>query len=264
MTGKLHIVGVGPGHHDHMTFRAKEVIAKSDTIVGYETYVNLVQDLIEGKTVYRYAMTQEVERAHQCIDLAKSGKIVSLVSSGDPGIYGMAGLIYETLAESGWDPKDDLQVEIIPGVSALNSCASIIGSPLMTDFAVVSMSDLLVPWEIIEKRVESAAQGDFVIVIYNPASKKRIHQLQDTRKILLKYRKPTTPVAIIKGAFRDSETIVITNLENLPNYSDQLGMITTVIIGNSSTYTYKDLMINPRGYKSKYNLEEQTNPNLKV
>ncbi|MCA9827644.1 MAG: precorrin-3B C(17)-methyltransferase [Nitrosopumilus sp.] len=264
MTGKLYIVGVGPGHHDHMTFRAKEVIAESDTIVGYETYVNLVQDLLESKTVYRYAMTQEVERAHQCIDLAKSGKIVSLVSSGDPGIYGMAGLIYETLAETGWDPKNGLQVEIIPGVSALNSCASIIGSPLMTDFAVVSMSDLLVPWEIIEKRVKSAAQGDFVIVIYNPASKKRIHQLQDTRKILLKYRKPTTPVAIIKGAFRDSETIVMTNLENLPNHSDQLGMITTVIIGNSSTYTYKDLMINPRGYKSKYNLEEQTNPNLKV
>ena len=131
MTGKLYIVGVGPGHHDHMTFRAKEAIVESDTIVGYETYVNLVQDLIEGKTVYRYAMTQEVERAHQCIDLAKSGKIVSLVSSGDPGIYGMAGLIYETLAETGWNPNDDraVHVEIIPGVSALNSCASIVGSP---------------------------------------------------------------------------------------------------------------------------------------
>jgi len=124
----------------------------------------------------------------------------------------------------------------------------------MTDFAVVSMSDLLVPWEIIEKRVEAAAQGDFVIVVYNPASKKRIHQLEETRKILLKYRKPTTPVAIIKGAFRESETIVMTDLESLPNHSDTLGMISTVIIGNSSTYTYKDLMINPRGYKSKYNL----------
>ena len=264
MTGKLYIVGVGPGHHDHMTFRAKEVIVESDTIVGYETYVNLVSDLIEGKTIHRYAMTQEVERAHQCIDLAKSGKIVSLVSSGDPGIYGMAGLIYETLAETGWNPKDGLKVEIVPGVSALNSCASIVGSPLMTDFAVVSMSDLMVPWEIIQKRVESAAQGDFVIVIYNPASKKRVHQLQDARKILLKYRKSTTPVAIIKGAFRESETIVMTNLENLLNHSDQLGMISTVIIGNSSTYNYKNLMINPRGYKSKYNLEEQTNPDLKV
>ncbi|MDE0266676.1 MAG: precorrin-3B C(17)-methyltransferase [Thaumarchaeota archaeon] len=259
MAGKLFIVGVGPGHHDHMTFRAKEAIAQSDTIVGYETYVNLVKGLIDGKTVYRYAMTQEVERAQQCIDLARSGKTVSLVSSGDPGIYGMAGLIYETLAESGWNPsaKDgaaDPEVEIVPGISALNSCASIVGSPLMTDFAVVSMSDLLVPWEVIVKRVEAAAAGDFVLVIYNPASKRRIHQLQDTREILLRHRKPETPVAIIKGAFRDSETVVLTDLQSLPDHSDKLGMISTVIVGNSSTYTYGDLMINPRGYTSKYRL----------
>lgn len=255
MAGKLYIVGVGPGSHDHMTFRAKEVIEKSDTIVGYDTYVTLVEDLIEGKDVYRYAMTQEVERAKQCIDLAQEGKTVSLVSSGDPGIYGMAGLIYETLAEAGWDPKTGLEVEIIPGVSALNSCASLVGSPLMTDFAVVSMSDLLVPWEIITKRVEAAAQGDYVIVIYNPSSKKRIHQLQDTRKLLLKYRKPDTPVAIIKGAFRDSQSIVMTDLQNMEEHADKLGMISTVIIGNSSTYNFKNLMINPRGYTSKYNLQ---------
>lgn len=255
MTGKLYIVGVGPGSHDHMTFRAKEVIEESDTIVGYDTYVSLVDDLIKGKDIYRYAMTQEVERAKQCIDLAQEGKIVSLVSSGDPGIYGMAGLIYETLAEAGWDPKTGLKVEVIPGVSALNSCASLVGSPLMTDFAVVSMSDLLVPWEIITKRVEAAAQGDYVIVIYNPSSKKRIHQLQDTRKLLLKYRKPSTPVAIIKGAFRDSQTIVMTDLENMEEHADKLGMISTVIIGNSSTYNFKNLMINPRGYTSKYNLQ---------
>lgn len=256
MVGKLYIVGVGPGNHDHMTFRAKQVIEESDTIVGYETYVNLVEDLIDGKEVHRYAMTQEVERAHQCIDLAKSGKIVSLVSSGDPGIYGMAGLIYEVLAEEGWDRKTGLSVEIIPGVSSLNSCASLVGSPLMTDFAVVSMSDLLVPWEIIVKRVEAAAQGDFVIVIYNPASKKRIHQLQDTRKILLKYRSPNAPVAIVKGAFRESQEIVLTDLENMEEHNDKLGMITTVIIGNSSTFRYRDLMINPRGYTSKYNIIE--------
>jgi precorrin-3B C17-methyltransferase len=262
MTGKLYIVGVGPGHHDHMTFRAKQVIQESNTIVGYETYVNLVEDLIAGKEVHRYAMTQEVERAHQCIDLAKSGKIVSLVSSGDPGIYGMAGLIYEVLAEEGWDRKNGLYVEIVPGVSSLNSCAALVGSPLMTDFAVVSMSDLLVPWEIIVKRVEAAAQGDYVIVIYNPSSKKRIHQLQDTRKILLKYRSPTTPVAIVKGAFRESQTIVLTDLENLENHADQLGMISTVIVGNSSTYMYQDLMINPRGYTSKYNIiDPQKNRN---
>lgn len=255
MTGKLYIVGVGPGAHDHMTFRAKQVIEESNTIVGYDTYVGLVEDLIQGKEIHRYAMTQEVERAKQCIELAQSGKIVSLVSSGDPGIYGMAGLIYETLAEAGWDPKTGLEVEVVPGVSALNSCASLIGSPLMTDFAVVSMSDLLVPWEIITKRVEAAAQGDYVIVIYNPSSKKRIHQLQDTRKLLLKYRKPSTPVAIIKGAYRDSQVIVITDLENMEEHADKLGMISTVIIGNSSTYNFKNLMINPRGYTSKYNLQ---------
>ncbi|MEO9277669.1 MAG: precorrin-3B C(17)-methyltransferase [Nitrososphaera sp.] len=256
MTGKLYIVGVGPGHHDHMTFRAKQVIEESDTIVGYETYVNLVEDLIDGKEVHRYAMTQEVERAHQCIELAQSGKIVSLVSSGDPGIYGMAGLIYEILADQGWDRDTGLYVEIVPGVSSLNSCAALVGSPLMTDFAVVSMSDLLVPWDIIIKRVEAAAQGDFVIVIYNPASKKRIHQLQDTRKILLKYRTPNTPVAIVKGAFRESQEIVLTDLENMEKHQDKLGMITTVIVGNSSTFKYKDMMINPRGYTSKYNIAE--------
>lgn len=258
MGGKLYIVGVGPGSHDHMTFRASEAIAESDTIVGYETYVNLVQDMIAGKDVYRYAMTQEVERAQQCIDLARSGRTVSLVSSGDPGIYGMAGLIYETLAEQGWSPADGLPVEVIPGVSALNSCASIIGSPLMTDFAVLSMSDLLVPWEIIVKRVEAAASGDFVIVIYNPSSKKRIHQLQDTRRILLRYRGPETPVAIIKGAYRDSQSVVLTDLEHMEDHSGKLGMISTVIVGNSSTYRYRNLMINPRGYKSKYNLGTST------
>ena len=254
MSGRLYIVGVGPGHHDHMTYRAREAIAESDTIVGYTTYVNLVEDLIQDKDVYSYAMTQEVERARQCIDLAESGRTVSLVSSGDPGIYGMAGLIFEMLAESGWDPKTGLPVEIVPGVSALNSCSAIVGSPLMTDFAVLSMSDLLVPWDIIEKRVEAAAAGDFVIVVYNPASKRRIHQLREARSIILKYRSSKTPVAIIKGAYRNSQTVVLTTLEGLPDHADKLGMISTVIIGNSSTYTYGDLMINPRGYRSKYDI----------
>ena len=155
------------------------------------------------------------------------------------------------------NPKTGLQVEIIPGVSALNSCASLIGSPLMTDFAVVSMSDLLVPWEIIVKRVEAAAAGDYVIVIYNPSSKKRIHQLQDTRKILLEHRSPSTPVAIIKGAYRETESITMTDLEHMEEFADKLGMISTVIVGNSSTYNFNDLMINPRGYKSKYNLQAE-------
>lgn len=252
--GKLYVVGVGPGHHDHMTFRAKQVIEESKIIVGYDTYVSLISDLVGDKEVYRYPMTQEVDRANQAIGFAEKGSVVSLVSSGDPGIYGMVGLIYEILAEKGWKKDNGIYVECVPGVSSLNSCSALIGSPLMTDFAVVSMSDLLVPWEIIVKRVEAAALGDFVTVVYNPSSKKRIHQLHDARNIFLKYRSPQTPVAIVKGAFRESQSIIVTDLEKMLNYPDMMGMITTIIIGNSSSFNYENMMINPRGYRSKYQL----------
>ena len=256
--GKLYVVGLGPGHHDHMTFRAKRAIEESEVIIGYDTYVSLIEDIISGKEIYRYPMTQEVDRANQAIELAQSGKVVSLVSSGDPGIYGMIGLIYEILAEKDWNKDVGINVECIPGVSSLNSCAALIGSPLMTDFAVVSMSDLLVPWDIITKRVEAAALGDYVTVIYNPSSKKRVHQLKDTRDIFLKFRKPSTPIAIVKGAYRDSQSIVITTLDKMLDYPDMLGMITTVIVGNSSTFNFKGMMINPRGYRSKYRLVKET------
>jgi precorrin-3B C17-methyltransferase len=263
--GKLYVVGIGPGHHDHMTYRAKQVIEVSEVIVGYDTYVSLVEDLISGKEVYRYPMTQEVDRANQAIQFAEKGRIVSLVSSGDPGIYGMIGLIYEILADKKWNRVAGIYVECVPGVSSLNSCSALVGSPLMTDFAVVSMSDLLVPWEMIVKRVEAAALGDYVTVIYNPASKKRVHQLQDTRDIFLKYRNPETPVAIVKGAYRESQAVVLTTLKDILNHSDMLGMITTVIVGNSSTYNYEGMMINPRGYRSKYELvptaSSQSSPN---
>src|SRR5919202_1899186 len=258
--GKLYVVGVGPGHHDHMTFRAKQVIEESQVIVGYDTYISLVEDLIEGKEVYRYAMTQEVERANQAIEFAENGKIVSLISSGDPGIYGMVGLVYEILAERQWSKETGLYTECIPGVSSLNSCAALVGSPLMTDFAVVSMSDLLVPWEIIIKRVESAAVGDYVTVIYNPASKKRVHQLRDARQIFMRYRRSETPVAIIKGAYRESQSVVLTTLDKMLEHQDMLGMITTIIVGNSSTFNYNGLMINPRGYRSKYQLVKELTP----
>lgn len=263
--GKLYVVGIGPGHHDHMTYRAKQVIEESQVIIGYDTYVSLVEDLISGKEVYRYPMTQEVDRANQAIQFAENGRIVSLVSSGDPGIYGMIGLIYEILADKKWNRGAGIYVECVPGVSSLNSCSALVGSPLMTDFAVVSMSDLLVPWEMIVKRVEAAALGDYVTVIYNPASKKRVHQLQDTRDIFLKYRNPETPVAIVKGAYRESQAVVLTTLRDILNHSDMLGMITTVIVGNSSTYNYEGMMINPRGYRSKYELvptaSSQSSPN---
>jgi precorrin-3B C17-methyltransferase len=258
VNGKLYVVGLGPGHHDHMTFRSKQAIEESEVIIGYDTYVSLIEDIIIGKEVYRYPMTQEVDRANQAIEIAQSGKVVSLVSSGDPGIYGMIGLIYEILAKKDWNRQVGIYVECIPGVSALNSCAALIGSPLMTDFAVVSMSDLLVPWDIITKRVEAAALGDYVTVIYNPSSKKRVHQLKDTRDIFLKFRKPSTPVAIVKGAYRDSQSIVITTLDKMLDFPDMLGMITTVIVGNSSTFNFKGMMINPRGYRSKYRLVKET------
>lgn len=256
--GKLYVVGIGPGDHDHMTFRAKHAIQESEVIIGYDTYVSLIENIIIDKEVYRYPMTQEVDRANQAIELAEGGKIVSLVSSGDPGIYGMIGLIYEILAEKDWDRQEGIEVECIPGVSSLNSCAALIGSPLMTDFAVVSMSDLLVPWEIIMKRVEAAASGDYVTVIYNPSSKKRVHQLRDARDIFLKYQKPGTPVAIVKGAYRESQSILITTLDKMLEQPEMLGMITTVIVGNSSTFNFKGMMINPRGYRSKYELVKET------
>src|SRR5881397_2723739 len=246
--GRLYVVGVGPGHHDHMTFRARQVLEESQVIIGYDTYISLIEDLIGGK---------EVDRANQAIEFAETGRTVSLVSSGDPGIYGMVGLIYEILADKKWNEQNGIYVECVPGVSSLNSCSALIGSPLMTDFAVVSMSDLLVPWEIIVKRVEAAAAGDYVTVIYNPASKKRVHQLKDTREIFLKYRKPDTPVAIVKGAYRESQQVAITTLDKLLEHQEMLGMITTVIVGNSSTFNYKGMMINPRGYTSKYELVKQ-------
>jgi precorrin-3B C17-methyltransferase len=256
--GKLYVVGIGPGDHEHMTFRAKQAIQQSEVIIGYDTYVSLIENMIIDKEVSRYPMTQEVDRANQAIEVAEGGKIVSLVSSGDPGIYGMIGLIYEILAEKDWDRQTGIEVECIPGVSSLNSCAALIGSPLMTDFAVVSMSDLLVPWEIIMKRVEAAASGDYVTVIYNPSSKKRVHQLRDARDIFLKYQKPGTPVAIVKGAYRESQSILITTLDRMLDHPEMLGMITTVIVGNSSTFNFKGMMINPRGYRSKYQLVKET------
>ncbi len=255
MKGKLYIVGIGPGYEQYMVPRAKECIEESQVIIGYETYIALIEHLIKGKEVYSYPMTQEVDRANEAIRFAEEGKAVSLISSGDPGIYGMAGLVYEILAEKNW--KDDPYVEVVPGVSALNASSALIGSPLMTDFAVVSMSDLLVPWDIIMKRVKAAAEGDYVIVIYNPQSKKRVHQLRDTREILLKYRSRDTPVAIVKAAYRDKQEIVLTDLEHMLDYQDKLGMLSTVIIGNSSTFVYNGLMINPRGYKSKYQIVKE-------
>ncbi len=191
-------------------------------------------------------MMKEVDRCKKALEIASSGKIVALVSGGDPGIYAMAGLVFELAMESG----ASCEIEIIPGLAAINSCAARLGAPLMHDFAAVSLSDLLTPWEVIEKRLQAVADADFVTAIYNPRSKRRTEQIARAREIFLTCRDPKTPVGIVTAATRENEKIVISTLEKMLHH--EIGMQSTVIIGNSQTFTWKDLMITPRGYKKKY------------
>ncbi len=189
-------------------------------------------------------MTKEIDRCKDALKLANTGEIVSLISSGDPGIYGMAGLILEL------NQGRQIQIEIVPGVSALNAAASLAGAPLMNDFVVLSLSDLLMPWEVIEKRIGCAADGDFVIVLYNPKSRKRVEQIVRAKEIIERCRPGETPVAIVTNAFREGETIVITDLHNFTE--KEIGMLSIVIIGNSQTVRYGDKLITRRGYQAKY------------
>lgn len=250
--GKLFLVGFGPGNHDNITFRAKQAIDESEIIIGYRTYINLVKELINGKQVIYTGMTEELARARKAIETAYEGKKVALISSGDVGIYGMAGPCFELLKEKGWKPGEGIDVELVPGVTALSSCASVLGAPLMHDFCSISLSDLLTPWEVIQQRIEAAAKADFVIALYNPKSGRRTRQIQETQKILLKYRSPDTPVGLVKSCKRDMENIVLTNLAEMLNH--EIGMLTTVIIGNTNSFRYLDFIVTPRGYKNKYDL----------
>ncbi|MBI4687291.1 MAG: cobalamin biosynthesis protein [Nitrospirae bacterium] len=266
---KLYIVGTGPGGIEHITPYAQKAIRESDVIVGYGTYLDLIKDLISDKEVVSTGMTQEVDRCRKAVELAMSGKVVSIISGGDPGIYAMAGLVFEILKGSNKpivtsnkfkdnnNSKDSslvtrhllLSVEVIPGISALNACAARLGAPLMHDFASISLSDRLTPWELIEKRLEAAAMADFVIVLYNPKSMGRQQHINKARDIILKYRSPETPVGIVKGAMRENESVVVTNLNDMLNHD--IDMQTTVIIGNSNTSLYQGRMITPRGYENK-------------
>ncbi len=248
--GKLLLIGFGPGKHEHLTFRAKAAIEEAQVVIGYKTYIDLVKPLVQGKQVIYTGMTEEIDRAKAAIDLAYSGKVVALISSGDVGIYGMAGLAFELLEEMDWDPERDISVEVVPGVTALSSCASILGAPITHDFAAISLSDLLTPWDLIVRRLEAAASADFVIALYNPKSGRRTRQIVEAQQIMLKHKNPRTPVGIIKSGLREGQQVVLTNLEQMLNY--EIGMLTTILIGNSNTFTYKDLMITPRGYRSKY------------
>ncbi|GAX91020.1 precorrin-3B C(17)-methyltransferase [Effusibacillus lacus] len=250
--GKIYVVGFGPGAYEQMTERARFAIENSDTIIGYKTYVDIVSGLISDKQIVRTGMTEEVSRAQEAVKLAKAGNTVAVISSGESGIYGMAGLVYEVLIEQGWKPGDSPEIEVVPGVPALASCASLLGAPLMHDFVSISLSDHLTPWEVIAKRVEAAGMGDFVVVLYNPKSGRRTRQIEETQRILLKYRSPDTPVGLVKSAFREAQHVVVTTLEDMLNY--EIGMLTTVIIGNSSTFNYHDLIVTPRGYQRKYTL----------
>ena len=244
--GKLFIVGTGPGSIEHITPYAQKAIRESDVIVGYGTYLKLIPELTAGKEVYSTGMTKETERCKKAVELALTGKRVAVISGGDPGIYAMAGLVFEILRS---EARKALSVEVIPGISALNACAARLGAPLMHDFASVSLSDRLTPWDLIEKRLAAAAMADFVIVLYNPKSVGRPEHVKKARAIFLKYRSPETPVGIVKAAMRDEEKIVITNLRDMLNHD--IDMQTTVIIGNSNTLAWEQWMITPRGYEKK-------------
>jgi precorrin-3B C17-methyltransferase len=248
--GKIFLVGIGPGSHEHMTFRARQAIEEADVVIGYSTYIKLVMDLLDGKEVIRKGMTEELDRSIEAYEHAKQGKTVALVSSGDIGVYGMAGPTYELLLESGWTPDSPIQVEVIPGSTALSSCASLVGAPLTHDFCSISLSDLLTPWPVIARRLESAARGDFVVALYNPKSGRRTRHIVEAQKILLRHRSPDTPVAIVKSGYRALQNIQIVKLAEMANCD--IGMLTTVLVGNSSTFVREGLMVTPRGYANKY------------
>lgn len=264
-SGKLYIIGTGPGSIEHLTKKALMAIHDSDIIVGYSTYLELIKDLINGKEVFKSGMTEETERAKRAVEFAMKGKVVSVISGGDAGIYGMAGLVLEMLRlkqksnkalnqQSYIGPEEPYyfspEIEIIPGISALNACGSRLGAPLMHDFAVISLSDRLTEWSLIEKRLEFAAMGDFVTVLYNPKSKGRPEHINRARDIFLKHRSQETPVGIVNGAMRDNEKVVITNLKDMLEH--EINMETTIIIGNSQTYVWNNWIITPRGYEKKY------------
>lgn len=253
--GKIFVVGFGPGDREHITKRAVDALQQSDHIMGYKTYVDLIEHLVTAQTIVSTGMTEEVSRAQEAVKQAEAGFIVSVISSGDSGVYGMAGLVYEVLIEKGWTAATGIEVEVVPGISAINSCASLLGAPVMHDSCTISLSDHLTPWTVIEKRIEAAAMADFVIAFYNPKSGRRTRQIVEAQRILLKYRAPDTPVGLVKAAYRDTQDIILTTLSEMLEHD--IGMLTTVVVGNSSTFFYDNKIITPRGYQRKYTLGEE-------
>lgn len=236
--GKLYVIGIGPGGLEHMTIKAKQAIEESEVIVGYTKYIELIKPLIKHKEVFSTGMRGEEERGRQALKICKD-KVVAIISTGDPGIYGMAGLILEL--------RNDEEVEVIPGVTASSAAASIVGAPLMHDHCTISLSDLMTPYDLIKKRVELAAQGDFVISIYNPKSKGRPDYLKENIEIIKKYKSGKTPVSVVKNALRDGEEVLLYTLDSfVDTYVDMMSIVT---IGNNQSYIKEGKFITPRGYK---------------
>ena len=255
--GKITVIGIGPGSLEDMTPRARKAIESAEVVVGYKTYIKLVESIIGGKEIIDNGMMQEVERCQLAVKSAAEGKETVVISSGDSGIYGMAGLVLELVLQLPENERPEWG-GVVAGISAVQASAAILGAPLMHDFAVISLSDLMTPWELIKKRAEAAASADFVIALYNPKSHKRVNHIdpdapaqfytqEEIREIVMKYRSPETPVGIVSSASRDAEEKVISNLENFTK--EDIHMFSLVIIGNSNTYVKDGYMITPRGYK---------------
>ncbi len=250
--GRLAIVGIGPGSPLQLTGRAREVLDQAEYIIGNDTYLTQLGPLIAGKKVIASSMGKEVERARISIELARKAP-VAMVSGGDAGIYGMAGIVLEILEREG----ADIPWEVVPGITASQAAASILGSPLSGDFATLSLSDLLTPLEVIEQRLNAAFSMGVPVVLYNPRSRGRPHNFALAMEIAGKYRSPETPVGIVRNAFREGEETVITTLGDISAVEEQVDMHTTIIVGGEETRIWRkgeDVkgIITPRGYHRKY------------
>lgn len=248
---KVYVVGIGPGKPEGMTREAALALEDSDIIIGYPVYIDFVQPLYPGKIYWSTPMRQEVRRCRMALAAADGGKTVSMVCSGDAGVYGMAGLLYELSGE-----YPGAEITVIPGVTAALSGAALLGAPLGHDFCVISLSDLLTPWALIRKRLLMAAQGDFVICIYNPASRKRQDHLQKACDVLLTCLSPETVCGITENIGREGETKEVLSLSDLRDR--KVNMFTTVFIGNSATRIVDGRMVTPRGYLDKMDREEDS------
>jgi len=259
--GILYLVGIGPGAKDHCTPAALSAIANADVVVGYGTYIALVKHLLAGKEIIRSGMTEEIGRARSAVERARGGAKVALISSGDVGVYGMAGLVFEVLREINWKRDQSPELRIVPGITAISSCASLLGAPLVHDFCTISLSDLLTPWEVIARRIQAAASADFVIGLYNPASGRRTRQIVEAHDIIARYRPGTTPVGLVKSGYRSLQHVVLSDLDHFLEY--EIGMLTTVLVGSTNTFVFEGHMVTPRGYTNKYNWDGTALPGQK-